>query len=416
MSGIQRLESEFMNRSTQNSNAIFAMPVQDVFSITGRGTMLAGVVAQGSITPGDIVQVIGGPSPTRLVVDGIEIDRTSIEVAHVGSHVGLLFRATDPDYFQRGMLVTGEASEITKPDSPQVLPARRGSVNWYAPGDGVGFIFPDDGEDEVFFSEMNLERAGIISILPGQRVEFSSAESEGRSIALELEVVVEDPDSTLPRDKWSTGSVKWFDQTEGYGFLLPDLGGEDVFVHESSLELEGLSPLVEGQRLEFRAFWRNMTIEGPSGGRRSLVAGSVRAAAQATQAATSETLSSATTRVMDQTGPSQASNNHPPAGTRYEGRDCTLTINDDSLLIVHKSMRARHLPVSLNRLSGSHFEPATRWTAGILTIATDGHPVQIPTGVKVGGDMNTMVFKSKSNDVFAGIHNWLRQVIASNGF
>ncbi|GGB42315.1 cold-shock protein [Tistrella bauzanensis] len=49
----------------------------------------------------------------------------------------------------------------------------------------------------------------------------------------------------------STGTVKWFNSTKGYGFITPDEGGKDVFVHISAVERAGLSTLNEGQRLEY---------------------------------------------------------------------------------------------------------------------------------------------------------------------
>lgn len=47
------------------------------------------------------------------------------------------------------------------------------------------------------------------------------------------------------------GTVKWFNDTKGYGFIQPDGGGADVFVHVSAVEQAGLRGLVEGQKLNF---------------------------------------------------------------------------------------------------------------------------------------------------------------------
>jgi CspA family cold shock protein len=49
----------------------------------------------------------------------------------------------------------------------------------------------------------------------------------------------------------STGTVKWFNTTKGYGFIQPEDGGADVFVHVSAVEKAGLRGLNEGQRVEF---------------------------------------------------------------------------------------------------------------------------------------------------------------------
>ncbi len=49
----------------------------------------------------------------------------------------------------------------------------------------------------------------------------------------------------------ATGTVKWFNATKGYGFVKPEQGGEDVFIHITALETAGISNLNEGQRISY---------------------------------------------------------------------------------------------------------------------------------------------------------------------
>jgi cold shock protein len=49
----------------------------------------------------------------------------------------------------------------------------------------------------------------------------------------------------------ATGTVKWFNDAKGFGFITPDEGGEDVFLHHTAIKMEGFRTMSEGQRVEF---------------------------------------------------------------------------------------------------------------------------------------------------------------------
>jgi len=58
----------------------------------------------------------------------------------------------------------------------------------------------------------------------------------------------------------STGTVKWFNASKGFGFITPDEGGDDLFVHHSDITTDGYASLDEGQKVDFEA---GKTEKGP---------------------------------------------------------------------------------------------------------------------------------------------------------
>ena len=61
------------------------------------------------------------------------------------------------------------------------------------------------------------------------------------------------------------GTVKWFNETKGYGFIQPDTGGPDVFVHISAVEQAGMRGLVEGQKISFEVVADRRTGKSTAG-------------------------------------------------------------------------------------------------------------------------------------------------------
>ena len=85
----------------------FLMPVEDVFSITGRGTVATGRIETGIIKVGEEVQIIGlGAAGRKSVVTGVEMFRKLLDSGEAGDNVGLLLRGIDKDDIKRGMVIS----------------------------------------------------------------------------------------------------------------------------------------------------------------------------------------------------------------------------------------------------------------------------------------------------------------------
>src|SRR5574344_247289 len=85
----------------------FLMPVEDVFSITGRGTVATGRIETGIIKTGEEVQIIGlGSEGKKSVVTGVEMFRKILDEGQAGDNVGLLLRGVDKNEIKRGMVIT----------------------------------------------------------------------------------------------------------------------------------------------------------------------------------------------------------------------------------------------------------------------------------------------------------------------
>ncbi|MDE5999937.1 MAG: elongation factor Tu [Bacteroidaceae bacterium] len=84
----------------------FLMPVEDVFSITGRGTVATGRIETGVVKVGDEVQLLGLGEDKKSVVTGVEMFRKILETGEAGDNVGLLLRGIDKKDVKRGMVIT----------------------------------------------------------------------------------------------------------------------------------------------------------------------------------------------------------------------------------------------------------------------------------------------------------------------
>ena len=157
-----------------------------------------------------------------------------------------------------------------------------GTVKFFNPNKGFGFISPSDGGSDVFVHISAVERAGLSGLNEGDEVGFELEQDRrtGKQSAGDLQLLSagapsagrggpprqsfrEDrggydrgppPRRDEPRGAVSgsgSGAVKWFNQTKGFGFIQPSDGGGDIFVHISAVERAGLRSLNEGQNVSY---------------------------------------------------------------------------------------------------------------------------------------------------------------------
>ncbi len=152
-----------------------------------------------------------------------------------------------------------------------------GKVKWFNRSKGFGFIIPNDGSGDVFLPLAVLERAGFNEAPDGASVVFDCVHgAKGRAVAAILELDTSTASPRPPRaerpDRGDRGGgggfrrerndhvdeptgptetldgvVKWYDAQRGYGFILPNDGGKDIFVHVTALRRSGIESLEPGQ-------------------------------------------------------------------------------------------------------------------------------------------------------------------------
>jgi elongation factor Tu len=101
---------EYIPEPKRETDKPFLMPIEDVFSITGRGTVGTGRVERGVIKQGEEVEIVGIRDTRKTVVTGVEMFRKLLDQAEAGDNVGLLLRGIDKDEIERGMVLAKPGS------------------------------------------------------------------------------------------------------------------------------------------------------------------------------------------------------------------------------------------------------------------------------------------------------------------
>jgi CspA family cold shock protein len=159
----------------------------------------------------------------------------------------------------------------------QVIGEGKGVVKFFNGQKGFGFIQVDDRPDDVFVHISAVEQAGLTGLAEGQPLEFTLVDRGGKVSATDLVIDGEPmpvPERAPRPDRGgfqrggdrggfdrapmrestgerANGTVKFFNDMKGFGFIQRDDGGEDVFVHISALERSGVGNVTQNDRLAF---------------------------------------------------------------------------------------------------------------------------------------------------------------------
>lgn len=165
----------------------FLMPVEDVFSITGRGTVATGRVERGTIKTGDEVEIVGiQKETTKSVVTGVEMFRKILDQAEAGDNIGALLRGVDREDIERGQVLAkpgsvnphtkfvGEVYVLTKEEGGRHTPFFNGyrPQFYFRTTDVTGVITLPEGTEMVMPGDnvtMDVELIAPIAIEDGTR-------------------------------------------------------------------------------------------------------------------------------------------------------------------------------------------------------------------------------------------------------
>jgi elongation factor Tu len=105
-----RVIDEYIPLPTREVDKPFLMPIEDVFTIKGRGTVVTGRVERGVVKTGEEIEIIGLGTTRKTVVTGVEMFRKTLDTGEAGDNVGVLLRGIDRDDVERGQVLAKPGS------------------------------------------------------------------------------------------------------------------------------------------------------------------------------------------------------------------------------------------------------------------------------------------------------------------
>ena len=163
---------EYIPQPERDVDRPFLMPIEDVFSITGRGTVVTGRVESGIVRTGDTVEIVGLRDTTSTTVTGVEMFRKLLDEGRAGDNIGVLLRGTKKDEVERGQVLAqpGSITPHTKFEA-QVYVLSRDEGGRHTP-------FFNNYRPQFYFRTTDVTGAvelpeGIEMVMPGDNTEMT---------------------------------------------------------------------------------------------------------------------------------------------------------------------------------------------------------------------------------------------------